>query len=93
MHWITRLTLLVSFTSLATATATASDWPQWLGQNRDSIWQEDGLLEKFPEAGPKVLWRAPVGYGYAGPAVVDGRVYVMDYQKTGGKIANNPVKP
>ena len=89
MHRITHLTFLVVFTTLATA-SIASDWPQWLGQNRDSVWKEEGLLEKFPKGGPKVLWRVPVGLGYAGPTVANGRVYVMDYQKTGGKIANNP---
>ncbi len=59
--------------------ASAADWPQWLGPNRDSVWREDGLLETFPASGPKVLWRQSVGGGFAGPAVADGRVFVMDY--------------
>jgi outer membrane protein assembly factor BamB len=58
--------------------ARADDWPQWLGPKRDGVWRETGLLEKFPEGGPKVRWRTPVGQGYAGPAVADGRVYVTD---------------
>ena len=41
----------------------ADDWPQWLGPKRDSIWRETGILEKFPEGGPKVLWREPVAGG------------------------------
>ena len=57
----------------------ADDWPQWMGPQRDSVWRETGILEKFPEGGPKVLWRAPVSGGYSGPAVVDGRVYVDDF--------------
>jgi outer membrane protein assembly factor BamB len=60
--------------------ARADDWPQWMGPKRDSTWRETGILEKFPEAGPKVLWRVPVSGGYAGPAVADGRVYVADFQ-------------
>ena len=60
--------------------AAASDWPQWLGPNRDGIWAEKGTLDKFPEGGPKVLWRKPIGSGYAGPAVAGGKVYVMDRQ-------------
>lgn len=60
--------------------AVASDWPQWLGPNRDGIWAEKGTLDKFPDGGPKVLWRQPIGSGYAGPAVVGGKVYVMDRQ-------------
>jgi outer membrane protein assembly factor BamB len=56
------------------------DWPQWMGPNRDGVWAETGLLDKFPAAGPKVLWRTPIYGGYAGPAVAGGKVYVMDYE-------------
>src|SRR5262249_50619401 len=37
--------------------------------------------EKFPPGGPKVRWRVPTGTGYSGPAVAEGRVYVMDRQR------------
>ncbi len=60
--------------------AGASDWPQWLGPNRDAVWPEKGTIDKFPEGGPKVLWRQPIGSGFAGPAVVGGKLYVMDRQ-------------
>jgi outer membrane protein assembly factor BamB len=56
----------------------ADDWPQWLGPNRDAIWREDGIIEKFPTNGPPVRWRAEIGGGYAGPSVANGRVYVAD---------------
>jgi outer membrane protein assembly factor BamB len=56
----------------------ADDWPQWLGAKRDGIWREKGILNKFPASGPKILWRKPLGSGYTGPAVAQGRVYVMD---------------
>jgi outer membrane protein assembly factor BamB len=56
----------------------AEDWPQWLGPQRDSVWRESGVLEKFPAGGPRVLWRTPIGSGYSGPAVAQGRVYLMD---------------
>ena len=59
--------------------ARADDWPQWMGPNRDNVWRETGLLEKFPDGGPKVLWRTPVKGGYAGPAVAGGKVYCTDY--------------
>jgi len=59
--------------------AAAADWPQWMGPNRDAVWNESGIIDKFPEGGPKVLWRTPIGSGYSGPSVAGGRVYVMDY--------------
>ncbi len=60
------------------------DWPQWMGPQRDGVWRESGIVRQFPEAGPKILWRKPVGSGYAGPAVANGKVYVADYVKTFG---------
>lgn len=68
---------------MAAGIAAADDWPQWMGPQRDNIWREDGLLDRFPPGGPKVVWRAPVAGGYAGPAVADGRVFVTDFVKAG----------
>ncbi len=62
--------------------ASADDWPQWMGPNRDNVWRESGIVEKFPDGGPKVLWRTPIAGGYAGPAVADGRVFITDYVTT-----------
>jgi outer membrane protein assembly factor BamB len=70
-------------------TAWADDWPQWLGPERDSVWREDGIVQRIPEKGLPVLWRKKIGLGYAGPAVADGRVYVMDYLLKSGKVTNN----
>jgi outer membrane protein assembly factor BamB len=66
--------------SVATA-GRADDWPQWLGPQRDAVWRETGILQRFPERGPAVLWRAPVGAGYSGPAVANGCVYVTDRRR------------
>ena len=64
---------------LATNPATADDWPQWLGPQRDGVWREAGVAGHFPERGPTVRWRAKVAGGYASPAVANGRVYVTDW--------------
>lgn len=58
----------------------ADDWPQWQGPNRDGVWRETGVLESFPPGGLKVLWRAPVGWGWSSPVVVEGRGFVTDSQ-------------
>ncbi|MEP3482423.1 MAG: PQQ-binding-like beta-propeller repeat protein [Fuerstiella sp.] len=67
------------FLLLLIVPAQADDWPQWMGPDRDNQWKETGLLEKFPEGGPKVVWRSPIAGGYSGPAVVGGKVFVTDY--------------
>lgn len=69
----------------------AADWPQWMGPNRDGVWPETGILRTLPKDGPKVLWRVPVGSGYAGPAVAGGKVYLPD--RILGKGAANPADP
>jgi len=69
----------------------ADDWPQWLGPQRDSVWRETGIVEKFPAQGPPVVWRTPIGAGYSGPAVAHGRVYLTDRQLSQG--ASNPANP
>jgi len=69
----------------------ADDWPQWLGPQRDAVWRESGIVEKFPEGELKFRWRTPIGGGYSGPAVVGDKVFVMDRQLAKG--ANNPKNP
>jgi len=63
---------------LAGTLVRADDWPQWRGVNRDGVWKEKGLVEKF--AGPQlpIQWRVPVSNGYSGPTVANGRVYLTD---------------
>ncbi len=82
--------LLALMGSCWSLNALADDWPQWLGPQRDSVWREEGIVEGIPEAGLKVKWRAEVAMGYAGPAVAEGRIYLMDYVTTSGEVTNNP---
>jgi outer membrane protein assembly factor BamB len=79
MHLIRTARVVISLGVLvAGASARGADWPQWLGESRDSIWTETGIMERFPTQGPPIRWRAKIGSGYAGPVVAKGRVYVMD---------------
>jgi outer membrane protein assembly factor BamB len=58
--------------------ATAGDWPQWRGPQRDARSTETGLLQAWPEGGPRLLWRsAGFGAGYSSLAVVDGRIFTL----------------
>ena len=63
--------------------ASAEDWVQWAGNDRQGNWTESGILSTFPKDGLKPTWVVPVGSGYAGPVVADGRVYVTDYRPKG----------
>jgi len=59
-------------------TAFADDWPGWRGPQRDGVWREKGIVDRLPEGRLPLRWRAPIGSGYSGPTVADGRVYVTD---------------
>lgn len=70
------------FIAAGFAALRAEDWPEVGGKGRLSTWNETGILTKFPNEGLKVLWRTPIKAGYAGPAVADGRVFILDYAET-----------
>ncbi|MCB1022121.1 MAG: PQQ-binding-like beta-propeller repeat protein [Bryobacterales bacterium] len=73
-----RFVLLLGLVSLS---AIAADWPQWRGPERTAISQETGLLQQWPEGGPKLLWQIhDLGEGYATPAVVGDRIYLLANQ-------------
>ena len=58
--------------------APAEDWPQWKGPRRDGLSAETGLIKEWPEGGPQRVWLfEDCGTGYAGPAIVDDRMYIL----------------
>lgn len=72
--------IIVAFSAVLTAgalAAAAADWPQYRGPARDGHSAERGVARPWPEAGPKELWRVPLGEGYSGIAVADGRAYTL----------------
>lgn len=55
-----------------------SDWPQWLGSDRDNKSKETGLLQSWPEGGPKRAWRTDgLGASFGEVAVVAGKIYLL----------------
>ena len=71
---------LIRFDGLASE--LPGSWPRFRGGNFDNISREDyALATSWPADGPKVLWSLDVGEGYAGAAVLNGRVYILDYDR------------
>ncbi len=67
---------------------------QWRGLNRDGVYHEQDLLQKWPRGGPDLLWSTTVlGMGYASAAVtsegvfttgmIDEKGYVFGIDKQG----------
>ena len=70
--------------TFAKADGTPADlpgaWPGFRGPKLDAISTEQvPLAREWPQGGPKALWSVELGEGYAGAAVLNGRVYVLDY--------------
>jgi outer membrane protein assembly factor BamB len=66
---------LVGFTTLLwLLNNRAADWPQWRGPNRDGKSSEE---IKWPDGGPRVIWKVAVGTGFSSVSVSRGRVYTM----------------
>jgi outer membrane protein assembly factor BamB len=56
----------------------AGDWPQWRGPNRDGHSTATGLLQKWPEGGPKLVYKTEkIGTGFGSPAVVGGQLFIL----------------
>lgn len=64
----------------------ALDWPQWRGENRDGIWREKGIVQKFQHEQVPIRWRAKIANGYSGPTVAKGCVYITDRLTSPDKI-------
>ena len=59
------------------AASVAQGWPQWRGPRRDGISAERGLLQEWPESGPKLLWSVSgLGKGFGSPIVVGDTIYI-----------------
>ena len=80
------LTVATTFLIMSCPEATAQDWPQFLGPDRNSKSPQKGLLKNWPEKGPDVLWSVNVGNGYGGPVVKGGKVYLLDRDDEVGDI-------
>ena len=77
-----RMNLLVCLACLiAFSSASAADWPQWAGPDRNFTAKNVELADRWPESGPRRLWSRDLGVGYAGIVAADGALYTM-YRKT-----------
>ncbi len=73
-----RRALTLAAILFVTASATAADWPQFRGPNRDNLCTETNLLKELPAKGPPLLWTATgLGTGYATVSVVGDRIYTL----------------
>jgi outer membrane protein assembly factor BamB len=75
---MSRLGVVSSVCLAMSAIASAADWPQFRGPNRDGVSTEKGLLQEWPEAGPPLAWKMTgLGRGYATVSIAGGKIFTM----------------
>ena len=71
----------VSVTILLSTASRADDvpnWPQWRGPDRSGVSRDKGLLKKWPEGGPRQVWKkTDIGKGFSSVSLGDGRLYTI----------------
>jgi outer membrane protein assembly factor BamB len=68
------LTVILFTTSFTLVTGQLYEWR---GPDRSGIYNETGLLKKWPDGGPKLMWEASgMGDGYSSATVTDDAVYI-----------------
>ena len=51
-------------------------WPEFRGPRRDSISTETGLLKKWPDNGPPLIWKySGCGKGFSGVSIAEGKIF------------------
>lgn len=62
----------------AAETNSKVEWKQFHGPGRNNVSPDTGLLKKWSEKGPELVWETRgAGQGYASLAIADGRIYTL----------------
>jgi outer membrane protein assembly factor BamB len=81
-----KLIIAILYIALCTS-LTAQDVAQWRGPNRDGIYTETGLMKKWPDGGPKLLWHYDeLGDGHTSAAVTSNAIYTTGMINGKGNI-------
>jgi hypothetical protein len=58
--------------------SAATSWPTFRGADRSGVSHETGLLQNWPEGGPKLVKEyVGAGRGYSSLAIADGRIITL----------------
>jgi outer membrane protein assembly factor BamB len=72
------LTLLMCPGFIVGEGGSTTGWFQFRGANRDGKSTETGLVRSWDSAGPREVWRVPIGAGFAPISIVGDRLFTMD---------------
>jgi outer membrane protein assembly factor BamB len=66
---------------VAAAHASRNYWTNFRGPNRDGSYEEMEVTTAWPAQGPPLLWKQPIGLGFASFVVADKRAYTIEQRR------------
>jgi outer membrane protein assembly factor BamB len=68
-------------------TSEAQDGTRWRGPEAKGVYHETGLLEKWPDSGPEILWHFDaLGLGFSSPVFAGGKIYLTGMEQSTGYL-------
>ncbi len=67
--------------SAEVASQSSNYWTNFRGPNRDGKYDEMPVLTNWPAQGLPLLWKEPIGVGYASVSVAEGRAYTIEQRR------------
>jgi outer membrane protein assembly factor BamB len=84
---IRKAIILVSVIFFANIVIIAQTPTKWRGPNGNGVYNETGLLKKWPASGPEIIWHFDqLGQGHSSPAIANGFIYVSGMVDNDGYI-------
>jgi outer membrane protein assembly factor BamB len=69
------------------AHVTRNYWTNFRGPNRDGRYDEMPVLTTWPAQGLQLVWKEPVGIGYASISIADDRAYTIEQRRSKEVVA------
>ena len=74
-------------TAAAPAAPSRNYWTNFRGPKRDGRYDEATVSTNWPSTGLPVVWKQPVGVGYASFVVADGKAYTIEQRRSQEVVA------
>jgi len=70
------------------APARGAYWTNFRGPSRDGKYDQSPVATSWPSSGLPVIWKQPVGVGYASFVVADGKAYTIEQRRKQEVVAS-----
>jgi hypothetical protein len=71
------LIFFIPFFDVVAQSSSMQTWQQFRGNERQARFTESGILEKWPAAGPEMLWKKNIGTSFSELLFADNKIYTL----------------